>query len=74
MSRWKTYQHLAVDPAAFCAFGVHKRIQSPPFDARFELWGAVRGGGGRVVLSVYDEMGPAKVMLDKLVQAATEDT
>ena len=72
MSRWKTYTTLAVDAEAFCAYGIHKRMQPPPLrSARYELWGVVRGGGGHVVLDVHDQVTDAIAQLNQLVEAAT---
>ena len=67
MSQWLLYRHMAVDPSAFCAFGIQRRKEATAFF--YDLWGIARGGS-QSVLGTYDSMMEAREEFAKMVEAA----
>lgn len=66
MSQWNVYQYMAVDPSAFCAFGIRRRKEATA--VFFDLWAVPRAGGPEAVLGTYGELEPAKQAFDRLVK------
>jgi hypothetical protein len=70
MSQWLVYEYMAVEPSAFCAFGIQTRKENTVFF--YDLWGVARGGS-QAVLGTYGELGKAKKEFDRLVRVATRE-
>jgi len=71
MSQWQVYQYMAVDPSAFCAFGIRRRKEATA--VFFDLWAIPRAGGPKAVLATYEELESTKRAFDRLVKATTEE-
>lgn len=70
MSQWLEYEYMAVEPSAFCAFGIQTRKEHTVFF--YDLWGVPRGGS-QAVLGTYDKLVKAKKELDRLVRVAMRE-
>ena len=68
MSQWLMERYMAVDPSAFCAFGIQKREAVTAIF--YDLWGVTRGGS-RSVLATYGNTDQAEKNFARLVRMAT---
>ena len=71
MSQWLKYRHMAVDPSAFCAFGIQRRKEEATVYF-YDLWGVPRGGC-QSVLGTYEKLEEAQKEFDRMVKVATRE-